>query len=124
MNETNPMPSSPKGWPSRLLPRSRRALSLLVGAGLVVLAGAAWLIFAHRPAADGTSELLTFRLCIGREQARCPNDASFVRNEGDDTVTKWTQRQCAGYKARRIIISDGPTPDCDCSIAEVSCSSE
>jgi hypothetical protein len=124
VNETNPTPSSPKGWPSRLIPRSRPALLLLIGAGLVVLAGAAWIIFAYRPGADGKSELLTYRLCIGREQARCPNDAAFVRNEGEDTAAKWTQRQCAGYKARRIIISDGPTPDCDCSIAEVRCSSE
>ena len=123
MNDTGPTPSNLTGWTSWVATRSRRAI-LFVGIGLVAVAGAAWTILAYWHGADGKSELLIYRLCVGHEQKLCPNDTTFVRNEGEDTVTKWTQRQCAGYKARRIIVSEGPTQDCDCSIADVSCSSE
>ncbi len=120
MNDTKPTFSNPKGWTSWLA--SRRAIFVIVGAAIVV-AGGAWAVFVYWPGAGGKSELLTFRLCVGNEQKLCPSDTAFIRNQGDDTVTKWAQRQCAGYKARRIIVSDGPK-DCDCSIADVSCSTE
>ena len=124
MNETKPAPSNPKGWTSWIAPRSRLAISLFVGGGLVVVAGAAWAIFGYWNGSQGKSELLTYRLCVGLEQKLCPNDATFVRDIGQDTVAKWAQKECASYKTRRIIINDGPTKDCDCYVADVRCSSE
>jgi hypothetical protein len=99
-------------------------MSVLIGGGLVVLAAAAWAIFAYRNGVEKRPELLTYRLCVGLEQTPCPSDAAFVQDAGEDTVSKWAQQQCAGYKARRIIINDGPTKECDCYLADVRCSSE
>jgi len=123
VNETKPLPPSPKGWTSWVAVRSRRDLVLIL-VGIVVVAGAAWTILAHRNGTEGRSELLTYRLCVGNDQKLCPSDATFVRNAGEDTVTRWAQRECASYKARRIIISDGPTKECGCFLADVRCSSE
>ena len=122
VNDTRPTLSNPRRWTSWLAAQSRRTiLSLIVGA-IIVVGGGAWAIVTYWHGA-GRPELLVFRLCVGKDKARCPNDTGFVRNEGDDTLTKWAQRQCSGYKARRIIMSDGPK-DCDCSIADVTCSTE
>jgi hypothetical protein len=104
--------------------RSRPAMPLVVGGGIVVLAAAAWAIFSYRHGAGEKVELLTYRLCIGREQKLCPKDTTFVRNQGEDTAARWAQKECASYKARRIIMNDGPTKDCDCTVADVTCSSE
>jgi hypothetical protein len=103
---------------------SRRTALLLIGVCILAAAGAGWGVFTYFHRSAGTSELLIYRLCIAADKGRCPNDLTFVRNEGEDTVTRWAQRQCAGYKARRIIISDGPTKECDCFVADVRCSSE
>ena len=124
MNETKSMLSSAARWISWVTTRNRRVMLLFIGAGIVVVAGAAWAIFAHWNGSELKSELLTYRLCVGLEQRLCPNDATFVRNEGEDTVVRWAQKECASYKARRIIISDGPTKECDCYVADVRCSSE
>ena len=85
---------------------------------------AAWAIFTFLNVSAGKSELLVYQLCVGLEQNLCPSNTTFVRNQGEDTVTKWAQRECASYKTRRIIISDGPTKECGCYVADVSCSSE
>ena len=118
------MPSDLNGWTSWVAARSRREIVLLIVGGIVVVAAAAWAIFAYRHGADGKSEQLTYRLCVGAKKELCPNDATFVQNAGEDTVARWAQKECAGYKTRRIIINDGPTKDCDCYLADVSCSSE
>jgi hypothetical protein len=96
---------------------------LIVG-GITVAALAAWAIITYGNGFEGKPELLTYRLCVGGEQKLCPSDMTFVRNAGEDTVAKWTQKECARYKARRIIISDGPTKECGCYVADVRCSSE
>jgi hypothetical protein len=116
------MLSNAKDWISWIMVGNRRQIVLLVGGGLVVVAGAAWGIFTYwnHPR---QAELLTYRLCIGSQRERCPKDATFVRDEGEDTAARWTQRQCAGYKTRRIIISDA-SPECACQLADVSCMSE
>jgi hypothetical protein len=124
MNETRPPPQGPKGWTSWVAARSRRETMLIFVGGIAVVAAAAWAISTHRNGSQGNSELLTYRLCVGNEQKLCPSDATFVRNAGEDTLTRWAQRECAGYKARRIIESDGPTKECGCYLADVRCSSE
>jgi hypothetical protein len=96
-------------------------MKLIVG-GIVVAAAAAWAIFTYGNGSE--PELLTYRLCVGSEQKLCPSDATFVRNTGEDTVTRWAQRECARYKVRRIVASDGPTKECGCYFADVRCSSE
>jgi hypothetical protein len=92
--------------------------------GIVVAAEVAWALITYLNGSAGKPEQLAFRLCVGREQKQCPSDTSFVQNAGEDTVTRWAQKECAGYKARRIIISDAPTKDCDCYMADVRCSSD
>ena len=123
MNETRPLPPSPNGWTSWVAARSRRQIKLIV-VGLVVAAAAAWTIFTHGNGSGEKTELLIYRLCVGSEQKLCPSDATFVRNAGEDTAARWAQTQCASYKARRIIISDGPTKECGCYVADVRCSAE
>jgi hypothetical protein len=123
MNETKRLPPNPEGWRSWVAARSRREMKLIVG-GIVVAAAAAWAIFTYGNGSEGKPELLTYRLCVGSEQKLCPSDATFVRNTGEDTVTRWAQRECARYKVRRIVASDGPTKECGCYIADVRCSSE
>jgi hypothetical protein len=118
------MPSNPQGWTSWVTTRSGLKIVLLLALGVGVAASAVWNIAADRPAAGGKSELLAYQLCVGRDKGLCPKDTTFVPNVGEDTVTKWAQKECAGYKARRIIVNDGPTKDCDCFLADVRCSSE
>ena len=118
------MPSNPQGWTSWVTTRSGRKIALLVGLGIVAAASAVWGIVADRFGAGGKSELLAYQLCVGREQGLCPKDTTFVPNVGEDTVARWAQKECAGYKARRIIVNDGPTKDCDCFLADVRCSSD
>ena len=89
-----------------------------------MVAGAAWAVFSYGNDSEVKSELLTYRLCVGVEKKLCPDDATFVRNEGEDTVARWAQKECTSYKRRRIIINDGPTKECDCYVADVRCSSE
>jgi hypothetical protein len=97
---------------------------LTAGGGIVVAAVAAWVTFTHGNGSEGKPELLTYRLCVGSEQKLCPSGATFVRNAGEDTVTKWAQKECARYKVRRIVASDGPTKECGCYVADVRCSFE
>jgi hypothetical protein len=124
VNETNPTSGNAKRQTTSAVARGRPAIGLVVGGGLIVLAAAAWAIFTYLNGSAGKSELLVYRLCVGQEQNSCPSDATFVKNVGEDTVTKWAQRQCAGYRSRRIIVNDGPNKDCGCFIADVSCASE
>jgi hypothetical protein len=121
---TETKPSNVRRWLSWVTAQDRRAILLVVGGGLVVAAGAAWAIFSFLNGAAGKSELLAYQLCVGLEQKLCPSGATFVRNQGEDTVAKWVQKECASYKTRRIIIGDGPTKECDCYVADVRCSSE
>jgi hypothetical protein len=106
--------------------RARPAASLAIGGAIIiiVLAASAWAIFGHRSGAGAKPELVTYQLCVGREQKACPDGTTFVRNEGEDTVSRWAQKECARYKTRRIVVNDGPTKDCDCYVADVSCASE
>jgi hypothetical protein len=99
----------------------RREITVVVG---ILVAGVAWAIFIYLNRTAAKPELLSYRLCVAQEQKACPSDTAFVKNTGEDTVAKWAQRECAGYKSRRIIINDGPSPDCGCFLADVSCSSE
>jgi hypothetical protein len=130
LKETEPTRSTTErrtswfSWFSWAAPRSRREILLFVVCGIVVVAGIAWAILTYLNGSAGKAELLTYRLCVGHEKAQCPIDAAFVRDEGEDTVARWTQRQCASYKARRIVISDGPTKECGCYLADVRCSTE
>lgn len=123
MNGTKPVPSTAKRWLSWVAARSRRAKFLFV-LGCIVLAETLWAAVTYWNGLEGKPELLAYRLCVGQEQRLCPSDATFVRNEGEDTVTRWAQKECASYKARRIVISDGPAKECDCYVADVKCSSE
>jgi hypothetical protein len=124
VNEPEPLPSNPKGWTSWVAARSRREIMVLIVSGVVVVAGVAWAIFTYERGSEQKLELLTYRVCVGVDQKLCPNGASFVRDAGEDTVTRWAQRECASYKTRRIIINDGPTKECGCYVADVTCSSE
>lgn len=96
---------------------------LIVGAGIVAVAGVAWAVLTHWGAAEEKDELIAYRLCVGSDKSKCPADASFVRDQGEETVSLWAQRQCASYKRRRIIVNAGPA-DCNCTLADVTCSSE
>jgi hypothetical protein len=123
VNESNSVPSNAKRWLSWVSARSRRAKILFVLGG-IALVEAAWAVSTYWNGFEGKPELLAYRLCVGLAQKPCPSDATFVRNEGEDTVARWAQKECTGYKTRRIIISDGPTKECDCYVADVKCSSE
>ena len=107
--------------------RARVPLSLrvrlIVGAGIVVLAAAAWAVLTYWGNAEHKGEVVAYKLCIAADRSKCPPDVSFVRNQGEETVNRWAQSQCASYKRRRIIVNDGP-PDCNCTLADVTCASE
>jgi hypothetical protein len=123
VNEAEHMPSGAERRTSWIANRGGRKIVLVAGGGLVVAAVAAWAIFTFLNGSAGKSELLVYQLCVGLEQKLCPSNTTFVRNQGEDTVAKWAQKECAGYRTRRIIMSDGPTKECDCYVADVSCSS-
>lgn len=123
MKDSDPVPSNTERWTTWIKTRSRQELRLLIVGGIVVVAGAAWGILTYWNSANEKAELLTYRLCVGSQAALCPKDATFVRDQGEETVPRWAQRQCASYKRRRIIISDAPT-ECACQIADVTCASE
>jgi hypothetical protein len=118
------MAANLQGWKSWAATRSGVKILLLVGLGLGVAVSAVWSIVAERLRAGGKAELVVYQLCVGLDKTRCPKDATFVPNVGEDTVAKWTQRECAGYRARRIIVNDAPAKDCGCFLADVRCSSE
>jgi hypothetical protein len=121
---TETKPSNAKRWMSWVAAQDRRAILFVVAGSLVVAAVAARAIFTYWDGSGGKPEVLAYQLCVGLEQKLCPNGATFVRNRGEDTVAKWAQKECASYKTRRIIISDGPTKECDCYVADVRCSAE
>jgi hypothetical protein len=123
VNETKSMPSNAKRWISWVGALSRRTKFLAV-LGVIVVGEVVWTAVTYWNSADGKPELLAYRLCVGRDQKLCPSDATFVRNEGEETIARWAQKECASYKRRRIVVSDGPTQDCDCYVADVRCSSE
>jgi hypothetical protein len=101
----------------------RLRVRLIVGAGIVIVAVAVWAALTYWGNTEEKAEVVAYRLCVAADRSKCPPDASFVRNQGEDTVTRWAQGQCASYKRRRIIVSDGPA-DCNCTIADVTCASE
>ena len=98
-------------------------IRLIVGAGMVAVAGIVWAVLTYWGGGADKQEVVVYRLCVGSDKGKCPPESSFVRNEGEETVSRWAQRQCASYKRRRIIVNDGPA-DCNCTIADVTCSSE
>jgi hypothetical protein len=118
------MPSNPRSWTSWVATRGGLKIVLLLVLGLGVAVSALWNVAAERLGAPAKAELLAFQLCVGRDKGLCPKDTTFVQNVGEDTVTKFAQKECAGYKARRIIVNDPPTKDCDCFLADLKCSSE
>jgi hypothetical protein len=118
------MPSNLQGWTSWVATRSGLKMLLLLGLGIGVAVAAAWDIVAERIGAGGKAELVAYQICVGRDKGLCPKDTTFVQNVGEDTAAKFAQRECAGYKARRIIINDAPSKECDCFLADVRCSSE
>ena len=104
-------------------PRTFSKVRLIIGLGLVVIAGAVIAVTSYWEKHEHDSEIVTFRLCIGSDRTLCPADAAFVRNQGEDTLTRWAQRECPSYKRRRILVNEGPK-DCNCTLADVTCSSE
>jgi hypothetical protein len=104
--------------------RSGLKLLLLLGLGLGLAGTAVWNSVADRLGAPAKAELLAYQLCVGRDKGLCPKDTTFVQNGGEDSVAKFAQKECAAYKARRIIVKDAPSKDCDCFLADLKCSSE
>jgi hypothetical protein len=122
VRKTNPTPANPERPTAPAAARGRAVVLVICAA--VAMAAAGWAILTRLGGLAAKPELLTYRLCVAPEQKPCPSDTAFVKNTGEDTVAKWAQRECAGYKSRRIIINDGPSQDCGCFLADVSCSSE
>jgi hypothetical protein len=120
MKDTKPSP--PGAAPSGSGTGGRPSIALVLAGALFVVA-AGWAAFDYWESRQKNSEILVYHLCVGTEQKLCPSEATFVRNQGDDTLTKWAQNQCTGYRARRIIVNEGPK-DCGCSLADITCSSE
>jgi hypothetical protein len=91
--------------------------------GAIVLAEAIWAGVTYWQNSQKKPEFLVYHVCLGTDPKLCPSDRTFVLNQGEDALTKWAQRECAGYKARRIIVNDGPS-NCNCSLADVTCATE
>ena len=112
---------------NRPVSRARAPMSLrirlIVGAGIIAVAGIVWAVLTYWGGGADKQEVVVYRLCVGSDKGKCPAQSSFVRNEGEETVSRWAQRQCASYQRRRIIVNEGPA-DCNCTIADVTCSSE
>ena len=123
MKDTKPTPAGAEPSASGIAGRGRRPSIALILAGALFVAAAGWAAFDYWESLQKKSEILVYHLCVGTDQKLCPSEATFVRNQGDDTLNKWAQNQCTGYRARRIIINDGPK-DCGCSLADLTCSSE
>lgn len=118
------MPSNlPQKPPSQPQPRAFSKVRLIIGLGLIAIAAAVVAITKYWDQHEHDSEILAFRLCLGSDRNLCPADTTFVRNQGEDTLNRWAQRECPSYKRRRIIIEEGPK-DCNCTLANVTCSSE
>ena len=92
--------------------------------GAILLAEAIYAGVTYWQKNESKPEVLIFHVCLGSDAKLCPADATFVRNQGEDTLTKWAQRECSGYKARRIIVNDAPSKDCNCSLADLTCATE
>jgi hypothetical protein len=122
MKDTKPTPAGAEPSGSRIGGRGRPSIALIL-AGAVFVAAAGWAAFDYWESLQRKSEILVYHLCVGTNQKLCPSGVTFVRNQGEDTLNKWAQNQCTGYRARRIIINDGPK-DCGCSLADLTCSSE
>ena len=123
--------NEPKGLPPRLPLPPRRVISprrkmiIMVLLGGILLVEAVWAGVTYwKERSEKRSELVVYHVCLGSEARLCPADLTFVRDQGEDTLTKWAQRECSGYKARHIIVNDGPAKDCNCSLADITCASE
>lgn len=122
-NEEKPkLPRPPLRTPRSANPRRRMILVGLLGA--IVLGEAVWGGITYWQNSEKKPEFLVYHLCLGSDAKLCPPDLTFVRNRGEDTLTKWAQQECTGYKARRIIVNDGPSKDCNCSLADITCATE
>jgi len=102
----------------------RRRIILLVLLGGIVLAEGVWALVTYWEKPAAKSEVLLYHVCLGSDAKLCPAGLTFVRNQGEDTLTRWAQQECTGYKARRIIVNAGPSQDCNCSLADVTCATE
>jgi hypothetical protein len=118
------MPVNPQRWTAWMATRSGVKILLILGLGLGVAVSALWNIVGERLGAPAKTELLAYQICVGRDKGLCPKDTTFVQNVGEETVAKFAQKECAAYKARRIIVKDAPSKDCDCFLADLKCSSE
>jgi hypothetical protein len=103
---------------------TRRRIILLVLLGGIVLAEGVWALVTYWQKPAAKSEVLIYHVCLGSDPNLCPAGLTFVRNQGEDTLTRWAQQECSGYKARHIIVKEGPSPDCNCSLAEITCATE
>jgi hypothetical protein len=102
---------------SRLSARHQE-LVIWVAAGLLALGaglGGAY-VYANY---FGPKEI-AYRVCLGQDVGRCPKDTVFVRDIGPQPVLDWVGRQCAKFKRRQTIASEGP-PDCNCELVQVTC---
>jgi len=122
MKDTKPTPAGAEPSGSGIAGGGRPSIALIL-AGAVFVAAAGWAAFDYWESLQKKSEILVYHLCLATDQKLCPSGATFVRNQGAETLNKWAQNQCTGYRARRIIINDGPK-DCGCSLADLTCSSE
>jgi hypothetical protein len=105
---------------SRLSARNQE-LVIWVVAGLLALGaglGGAY-VYANY---FGPKEI-AYRVCFGQDANRCPKDTVFVHDIGigQQPLVDWVGRQCAKFKRRQTIASEGPA-DCNCEIVQVTCS--
>jgi hypothetical protein len=104
---------------SRWTATPTRQIVTMSVAGLVAIAagiGAGYL-YSNRPVPKEVS----YRVCLGTDAKLCPPQTVFVQNIGLEPVADWVNKQCARYKKRETIESEGPTKECDCALVEVKC---
>ncbi len=104
-------------------PPSNLRIRLAIAAGIVVIAAAAWAGVTYWERKQHESEVIAYKICVGSDKTKCPSDLGFVRDQGEETLNRWAQLQCSDFKRRRIIVNPGPA-DCNCTIADVTCSSQ
>jgi hypothetical protein len=119
----------PKSLPPRVPLRTGRIISprrrmIFLGLlGAIVLGEAVWAGVTYWQSKQ-KPELIVYHLCLGSEARLCPPNLTFVRDQGEETLNRWAQRECSGYKARHIIVNDGPSKECNCSLADITCATE
>jgi hypothetical protein len=109
--------------------RKRKMLSF-IGAGLVVVAGAAWGVFKYYND-PGVKMVVSYKLCLSLEQKHCPDGYVWLKGPTDmansanaqrNLISNWVKTECAKYAAREITQRDADAI-CECVTVEVRCSS-